>query len=204
MADIARVTRRLFICGAAPLAIAPLSAANKQQEYRFRTSHFDIALTVEYHDKYTSRGFRFRDDLSNRDFCLSAQGERSHNCMEGFRGSLAIARYQIQPRSREDSLPAIRESVRTVDRDLRLPQRPPFERRIELQQGACSDLQAFGYQPSSGDKSNEWHGPWYLFRQDLFLEPHQKPFLAIFWKHALDSIRALDIIPGEQTWPFTK
>jgi hypothetical protein len=48
------------------------------------------------------------------------------------------------------------------------------------------------------------HSPWYLFRQDLFLERQPKPFLAIFWKHTFPSIRVLDVIPGEQTWPEIK
>lgn len=205
MAAIAHVTRRLFLYGAAPIAIAPLSAANKQQEYRFRTTHFDITLTVEYHDRYSSRGFHFREDISHRGFCLSQDGQQNQGCLDEFRGSLAIARYNIQSRSQDLSVPVIREHVRTVDRDLRLPLRPPFEREIQLQHGACSDLQAFGYQPVKGEKSgSDSNGPWYLFRQDLFLEPHPKPVIAIFWRHALHSIRALDIIPGEQTWPFTR
>jgi hypothetical protein len=205
MAVTGRLTRRLFFCAAAPMSVAPLPAANKQQEYRFRTSHFDITLTVEYHDKYSSRGFHFREDFSKRDFCLSAAGEESRQCLTGFRGSLAIARYSLRSRLEKSDASTIREYVRTVDRDPRLPQRPPFERTIQLQQGTGSDLQAFGYQPEKDDKSDaEFHGPWYLFRQDLFLEPNAKPFLAIYWKHALDSIRALDVIPGEQTWPFMR
>ena len=46
----------------------------------------------------------------------------------------------------------------------------------------------------------EAHGPWYLFRQDLFLEPQTAPFLVMYWKHALSSIRVLDLIPGDKTW----
>jgi len=31
-------------------------------------------------------------------------------------------------------------------------------------------------------------------------EPHRVPFLTVYWKHALASIRVLDLIPGDQTW----
>jgi len=197
------LTRRFFFGAAVPLAVTPLAAAEQSRRYRFRTAQFEITLMVEYHDRYYTRGFPFREELSQREFCLGANGERDRDCMKSFRGSLAIARYQVRSRMKGHPVAAMREYVRTVDRDLRLPERPPFDRTIRLQQGVCSDLQVFGYQPEKNEKTvQEAHGPWYLFRQDLYLEPHPKPFLAIFWKHALDSIRALDIIPGEQTWPF--
>lgn len=95
----------------------------------------------------------------------------------------------------------LREYVRTIDHDASLAGRPPFERVIQLERGVASDLQAFGYETVQETKpSSEAHGPWYLFRQDLFLEPQRNPFLVVYWKHALNSIRILDIIPGDQTW----
>jgi hypothetical protein len=196
----------MFVCGAAAIGIRPAVAANKQEAHRFRMADFDIEMTVEYHDGYTSRGFWFRQGNLGRQFCLSADGEESRQCLTDFRGSLAIAHYRVRPRSRDRSAPMMRENVRMVDRDPRLRDRPPFERTIELNRGIGSDLQAFGYEapPPEGEAVFRSHGPWYLFRQDLFLEPQHKPFLAIFWKHAFPSIRVLDIIPGEQTWPATK
>ena len=95
----------------------------------------------------------------------------------------------------------LREYVKTIDHDARLDLRPPFERTIKLEKGVGSDLQAFGYDPPPGEEPMpEAHGPWYLFRQDLFLEPQTAPFLVMYWKHALSSIRVLDLIPGDETW----
>jgi hypothetical protein len=199
------LSRRFFLRGAAAIGFMPAVAAQKQEAHRFRTADFDIEMAVAYHDEYTSRGFWFRGGDSHRQFCLSARGEENHQCVADFRGSLAIAQYRIRPRSRDRWAPGLRELVRTVDRDPRLRDRPPFGRTIALQKGVASDLQVFGYEAAPEEESLlRLHGPWYLFRQDLFLEPQQKPFLAIFWKHALPSIRVLDIIPGEQTWPATK
>jgi hypothetical protein len=91
--------------------------------------------------------------------------------------------------------------VRTIDHDARLPDRPPMDRSIVLKKGIGSDLQAIGYEPAvKGEPLSGGHGPWYLFRQDLFLEPQRAPFLTLYWKHALASIRVLDLIPGDQTW----
>jgi hypothetical protein len=179
----------------------PATAAKKPETHRFRTDEFDIEMAVEYHDGYTSRGFWFRDGSANGQFCLSAGGEPNRRCLAEFRGSLAVAQYHVRPRSGDRRPPRLRELVRTVDRDPRLHDRPSFERAIALQKGVASDLQAFGYDATAEEESLlRLHSPWYLFRQDLFLEPQHQPFLAIFWKHALPSIRMLDIIPGERTW----
>ena len=95
----------------------------------------------------------------------------------------------------------MRQHVRTIDHDTRLPDRPPFERSILLKKGVGSDLQAFGYEAAPEAETFAYrHGPWYLYRQDLFLEPQRAPFLTVYWKHALASIRVLDLIPGDQTW----
>ena len=196
----------MFLCGAAAVGVMPAAGANGQETHRFRTADFDIDLSLEYHDGYSSRRFWFRQGNAGRKFCLPAGGEEGRQCFAEFSGSLAIAQYRVRPRSRGRAAPAMRERVRTLDRDGRLPDRPPFERRIELLSGVGSDLQAFGYEARAGEEEStrRLHSPWYLFRQDLFLEAQQKPFLVIFWKHALPSVRALDIILGEHTWPASK
>ena len=198
------VNRRTFLSGAAAIGVMPCAAANKLERCRFRTANFEIEMTVEYHDGYSSSGFWFRQEDSGRQFCLSARGEENRRCLADFRGSLAIARYRVRSRSRHQPAPSLREHVRTVDRDARLRDRPPFERAIGLAKGIGSDLQAFGYEAPEAEKDRLFHlhGPWYLFRQDLFLEPPHTPFLTIFWKHALSSIRALDIIPAAGTLPI--
>jgi hypothetical protein len=192
--------RRLFLCGAAAL-VARTATAAKQETYHFRTADAEIEMTIEFHDGYASRGFWFGEQMSNRSYCLSAGGEQGRNCLGGFRGSLAIARYHVRRRSHPAAEPVLREHVRTIDRDARLPDRPPFDRSIVLQNGFGSDLQAFGYEAAIEDEPlSGRHGPWYLYRQDLFLEPQRAPFLTVYWKHALTTIRVLDLIPGNQTW----
>jgi hypothetical protein len=197
------INRRLFLRGAAGLAALPAAASARQDVLWFATVEFDIQMTIEYHDGYSSEGFWFREECLGGQFCLSAAGEKDRRCLADFRGSLAVAQYRFHPRTTGRIARWMRESVRTIDRDPRLGDRPAFERRIQLDRGMASDLQAFGYESSAGHRVSPTvpRGPWYLFRQDLYLEPQPQPFLTIYWKHGLPSIRALDIIPGEQTWP---
>src|SRR5262245_29676168 len=195
------LNRRRFFGGAAAFALISPAVAKDGEAYRFRTAGAEIEMTIEFYDGYASRGFWFGEQMSNRNFCLSAGGEAGRNCIAGFRGSLAIARYRVRPRSRPAAEPVMREHVRTIDHDARLPDRPPLDRSIVLKKGVGSDLQAFGYEAALQDEPlSGRHGPWYLYRQDLFLEPLRAPFLTVYWKHALASIRVLDLIPGDQTW----
>lgn len=95
----------------------------------------------------------------------------------------------------------MREYVRTIDRDIRLPDRFPLERSIALKNGIGSDLQAFGLEfASENDRLPDRPSPWYLYRQDLYLEPQPAKFLILYWEHAFTSIRVLDLIPGDHTW----
>jgi hypothetical protein len=195
------LNRRRFLGGTAAFALISPAGAKDEEVYRYRTADAEIEITIEFHDRYVSRGFWFGEQMSNRSFCLSADGDEGHNCVAAFRGSLAIARYRVRPQSHPVTEPVLREYVRTIDRDARLPDRPPFERSIVLKKGVGSDLQAFGYELEPKDKPLfDQRGPWYLYRQDLFLEPQHAPFLTLYWKHALASIRVLDLIPGDQTW----
>jgi hypothetical protein len=195
------LNRRRFLGGTAAFAVISPAAAKDEEAYRFRTADAEIEMTIEFHDGYASRGFWFGGQMSNRNFCLSAGGEQGRNCLAGFRGSLAIARYRVRPRFHPAAESVLREHVRTIDHDARLPDRPSFDRSIVLKKGVGSDLQAFGYEVALEDEPlSGRHGPWYLFRQDLFLEPQRGPFVTVYWKHALASIRVLDLIPGEQTW----
>ena len=195
------LNRRRFSGGAAALALISPAAAKDEEAHRFRTSNAEIEMTIEFHDGYASQGFWFGEQMSKREYCLSGAGEEGRNCLAGFRGSLAIARYRVRSRSHPAREPFLREHVRTIDHDVRLPDRPPLDRSIVLQKGVGSDLQAFGYEAALTDQPlSGGRGPWYLFRQDLFLELQHAPFLTLYWKHALASIRVLDLIPGDQTW----
>ena len=178
-----------------------VSAAPSETEtvYGFETKTCHVRMTVEFFDRYRSKGFWFDERFKNKRFCLSGSGAEGNDCLANFHGSLAIARYQIWPLHKSPSLPAIREHVRTIDHDVRLSSRPPFERTITLERGVASDIQAFGYQSNSKSSEESSSDPWCLLRQDHYFGGDDTPFLVVHWKHALSAIRLLDIIPGDRT-----
>jgi hypothetical protein len=187
--------RRFFSSGAAfGIHAAASPKPNRQAVFRFATQQCEVLMTVEFFDRYSSRGFSFDETLSSRLFCLAANGQEDRNCLKNFCGALAVARYRIQPRFNAPQLLAIRETVRTIDQDSRLTTRPPFERAIQLQDGMASDIQAFGAQTETASDAGE---PWCLLRQDLYLDREDSSFLIVHWKHALNEIRLVDVIPGK-------
>ena len=146
------LNRRRFLGGAAAFALISPAAAKDEEAYRLRTSNAEIEMTIEFHDGYASQGFWFGEQMSKREYCLSGAGEEGRNCLAGFRGSLAIARYRVRPRSHPAAEMILREHVRTIDHDARLPDRPPYGRSIVLKKGVGSDLQAFGYEAALKDE----------------------------------------------------
>ena len=110
---MAVLTRRLVLASGCSLAAHASSPAPKKSVVRqFATAECDIQMTVEFHDRYSTRGFWFDERRgfgfersADRHFCLSAKGEEARDCMVTFAGSLAIARYQIQGAA---LLPALR------------------------------------------------------------------------------------------------
>ncbi len=184
--QLRRMDRRLFLWSAA-LASAP-KARQTETVYSFRTAGCDVKMSVEFYDRYASAGFWFGERRTERSFCLSASGETGRGCLNNFHGSLAIARYHIRPHTK------LREQVRTIDRDGRLSERPPFERTLSVVDGVVSDIQAFGYEDNG--PAAQGPEPWCFLRQDLYFEERAAPFLIIHWKHTLSAIRLLDVIPG--------
>ena len=96
----------------------------------------------------------------------------------------------------------MRERVRTIDHDRRISPRAPFEKVMAVEQASASDIQAFGYQADHVEQIRadaNLLAVWCLVRQDLYLNDEATPFLVVHWKHTLDLISLLDVIPGDGT-----
>ena len=157
-------------------------------------------MRVQYFAKSSTSRFRFRDSLTNRTFCLSADGEENQSCVERFTGSMAIARYRFRSRLPSQPPLKLRERVLTIDHDNRMDPRPPFERVLPLDREVVSDIQAFGYnQDDPRQTASDPNGWWRLLRQDLYLNDQATAFLIVHWKHTVNLVSLVDVIPGDRT-----
>ena len=199
------VSRRFFLWSLAGFGLSSrsLRAERKaEQNFRFRTPDCDVQMSVEFLVNSSGEGFRFRDRLTNQSFCLSSTGEKNVGCVEQFIGAMAIARYAFHARVPLASTLILRERVLTIDYDSRMAPRAPFERTLPVEGEMVSDIQTFGYNPNDPQPANWGSKPraaWRLLRQDLFLNGQPAPFLVVHWKHALEGISLVDVIPGDDT-----
>jgi hypothetical protein len=197
--------RRSFLRSLAGLGLAaktPKPEKRSEPDYRFLTPACEVHMSVQYFASSSSNGLRFRDDLTNRTFCLSASGAQDGGCLERFVGSMAIAHYDFRSRLHSRTPLNLRERVLTIDHDSRISPRAPFERVLAVQRAVVSDIQAFGYNADDVEQATrnaEFLAAWYLVRQDLYLNDQATAFLIVHWKHTLNFISLLDVIPGDGT-----
>lgn len=197
--------RRTFLSALAGFGLTPWAAKPKKQDeiaYRFLTPECEVRMSVQHFENSAGKDFRFRDRLANRAFCLSANGEEDRACRLRFTGSMAIAVYHFIPRFMASAPVTLRERVVTIDHDIRMAPRPPFERDLTIERDMASDIQAFGYNedvPGESMATAKSDGVWSLLHQDLYLNGQSAPFLIVHWKHTLRLISLVDVILGEQT-----
>jgi hypothetical protein len=173
-----------------------------QPSYRFLTPECEVRMSVQFLANSSREGFHFRDRLTDRAFCLSANGEENRGCLERFVGAMAIARYAFRSRHHSPIPVNLRERVHTIDNDSRMNPPPPFERALTMEREVVSDIQAFGYNPDDPQEASFSSKPlaaWRLLRQDLYLNDQPMAFLILHWKHTLDFISLVDVIPGDDT-----
>jgi hypothetical protein len=180
-------------------AFAFKSDKDSETVYRIRTPECEVRMSVEYYGNSETSSLRFRDSLTQRAFCLSANGEEDRGCVARFSGSMAIAHYHFRSRQHVQPPLHLRERVLTIDHDSRMEPRPPFERLLAVQRETVSDIQAFGYNPDGSTPDARPLALWSLVRQDLFLNEQPTAFLIVHWKHTFDAIHLLDVIPGDRT-----
>lgn len=192
--------RRNFLWSLASLGLTTkIAASEKPSEptYRLLTPEGEVRMSVRYFGSATTDSFHFRDDLTKHVFCLSANGEEKQGCLERFVGSMAIACYDFRSRHRSPAPLSLRERVLTIDQDSRMGPRAPYESVLAVERDVASDIQAFGYNPEDPDAKPL--SVWRLLRQDLYLNDRTTAFLIVHWKHTLNFISLVDVIPGDGT-----
>jgi hypothetical protein len=205
MAFLQNPDRRSFLWSLTSFGLTPnLLQSEKRSEpsYRFLTPDCEVRMSVQSVANASTEGFRFRDTLTNRAFCLSANGEENRGCLERFVGAMAIARYAFRSRRHSPAPLNLRERVQTIDNDSHMNPPPPFERVLTAEREVVSDIQAFGYNPDDPQQASFSTRPlaaWRILRQDLYLNGQPTAFLIVHWKHTLDFISLVDVIPGDDT-----
>jgi hypothetical protein len=205
MAFLQNPDRRSFLWSLTSFGLTPSlfkSEKGSEPTYRFLTPDCEVRMSVQFLANASTEGFHFRDTLTNRAFCLSANGEENRGCLERFVGAMAIVRYVFRSR-RQSPVPLnLRERVQTIDNDSHMNPPPPFERVLTAEREVVSDIQAFGYNPDNPQQASFSTRPlaaWRLLRQDLYLNGQPAAFLIVHWKHTLDFISLVDVIPGDDT-----
>ena len=208
-AVLAKPDRRFFLSSLGSLGTALMltnresKAENRSESsYRFRTPECEVRMSVQFLANSSTEGFHFRDRLTNRTFCLSANGREDHGCLERFVGAMAIARYAFRSQRHSAAPLNLRERVLIIDNDSGMSPPPPFERALAVEREMASDIQAFGYDPDDLQPTAFRSKPpaaWRLLRQDLYLNDRTSAFLIVHWKHTLDVISLVDVIPGAET-----
>jgi hypothetical protein len=197
--------RRFFLWSLASLGLTTKRLRSEklsEPSYRFLTPECEVRMSVQFLANSSTESFHFRDRLTNRAFCLSADGKENRGCLQRFVGAMAIARYAFRSRSHSPAPLNLRERVLTIDNDSRVSAPPPFERELAAEREIVSDIQAFGYNPDDPQQAAFHDKPlsvWRLLRQDLYLNGQTTAFLIVHWKHTLDFISLLDVIPGDGT-----
>lgn len=204
-AEVLSSGRRTFLQGLAALPLVPPkgnSEKGPETIYRFLTPECEVRMNVQSYGNSETKEFRFWDRVTNRGFCLSADGDENRNCLSQFVGSMAIATYHFRPRNHERTPPRLREYVRTIDQDYRMNPRAPFDRVLAVEKGFASDIQAFGYNRDGSPEAvanAKSFTLWCLLHQDLYLNDQATPFLIVHWKHTPEAINLVDVIPGDKT-----
>jgi hypothetical protein len=166
--------RRFFLWSLASVGLTAttgLSEKRSEPVYRFLTPVCEVGMSIQYFASSSNNGFRFRDDLTDRTFCLSADGDQDRDCLERFVGSMAIAHYSFRSRHHPVAPLNLRERVLTIDHDSRISPRAPFERVLAVERAVVSDIQAFGYNADDTEQATSdanLLAVWYLVRQDLY------------------------------------
>jgi hypothetical protein len=192
----------LVSVGLSSKALMFKSEKDSETVFRILTPECEVRMSVEYFGNSETNSLRFRDFLTKRALCVTANGEEDRNCAARFSGSMAIAHYHFRTHHHSQTPLNMRERVLTIDHHSRMEPRPPFESLLAVQRETVSDIQAFGYNPDNPGRSAadaKVLPLWCLLRQDLFLNDEQTAFLIVHWKHTFDAISLLDVIPGDRT-----
>ena len=182
------------------LAIASFTITRETQVDLHRPE-FDLRLTIQFYDNVRQVPWFVTD--SSGETCLSIHGRsciQETTTVDRFVGAFAIVHFQVTSKAREQAVLKLRERVRVLDQDVRLPDTGTFEATTACEGRHCSDIQLFGsteerFLQRKPPLSTASDALWRLERQELFYGDEPKPFAILHWRHTLYKIILIDMIP---------
>ena len=180
-----------------------VAAQQAEAMHQFTAKRHIIQMTVSSSEQYVGRRFTvYTGTKPDGERCLSPDGFGGR-CMERFVGAVVTVRYTAKNRNgRPAKRTRLREHVTLTAQSDGLPERPPFSKTIELENGVGSDVQVFGYDESEMKESERslmrqsGSTMWRPFRQELYIDEERNPFTIIEWKHMLNRITIVRIQPA--------
>lgn len=198
-----RIAITLFL-GAVALAVN--SASTRHTEVDLERPDWNVHLSIDFYD-HVRQAPQFYSGSGSSRMCWSAEGGPCAPSGRGddrWVGAFAIVHFLVKTQTSGSLPPRLRERVRILDHDAQIEDKPVFEKQIVLVDGIGSDIQLFGSREerfiqrktSFSDASDCL---WSLLRQELYYGNESTPFAILHWRHSLDQIRLVDVIPVGQT-----
>ena len=151
------------------------------------TTSGDIQITIDFYNKIEGDPLRFLGG----DACIAFDGGECNRKDENFVGSFAIVHFATK------RVAKLRERVKVIDQEEHMPEQPPFTKSVNVVNGVASDVQLFGH--AKGNAGPDANALWLISRQELFLNDERTPFLVLHWRHSVERIILIDVIPGTGT-----
>jgi hypothetical protein len=155
-----------------------------------------MEVDVQFYDE-VRRAPHFYASNEKGPICLSVEGRpRGESETGNWIGSYAIVHFKLLRQAVGTNALTLRERVRVIDQDADLPDRPPFESAIPINDRSASDIELYGYaEGPAGKGEQEVDRTWRFLRQELFYGKQERPFVILHWKHTVGSITLIDAIP---------
>jgi hypothetical protein len=126
--------------------------------------------------------------------CYLTDGAGAGACAEQFVGAVALATFSVRKLDGTAAAAFIHERVTLISQSQGLPARLPYSMSQKAEKGIVSDIQAFGYDQAPLSHAErlrarrESSRTWRLYRQELYVDRHTRPFAIVEWRHAVDRI----------------
>ena len=172
-------------------------ATRSIDEYTFGTEDGSITMKVSFLEPYAGSPLVLYSGSGK--LCFSEALGRD-DCSERFVGAIALVHFYARNLNGQMIRSGkIRERVVLTAKGAGVPDRPVYTKAVDFVNGMATDIQLYGYDESAvpaSDRSRvraQSMALWVQFRQELYWNSEEKPFVIINWRHSIEEIRLICI-----------